>query len=109
MQAPNQYKSPHKIATSAYDCQAQLLILNVLHFFKEVKKRPSLLSGKPSEVAARALNVNKSTFSRISKRLDAKNKIENPRKKIRRRPKKQFDSFDIDAIKNVIKGMYRDK
>lgn len=109
MNAPNSYKSPHKIATTAYDVQAQMLILNVLHFFQAAKKNQQLILGKPSDVAARALNVHRSTFSRIAKRMHDKNKLENPRKKIKRRPKKEFDTFDIDAIKSVIKSFYRDK
>jgi hypothetical protein len=109
MNQANSHKSPHKIRTSAYDVQAQLLILNVLHFFREAENNPTLLQGGATVVSARALNISRTTIFHIEQRQTQVGQVENPRKKINQRNSKSFDSFDIAALKNVVKGFYADK
>jgi transposase len=69
---------------------------------QSVKKHPELLSGRPTDVAARALNVGRSTINRIKKTGTT-----TPKKRTGRPPK--FDEFDTVSIQNIIKEFYRNK
>jgi hypothetical protein len=101
------FEAPYQLNTSAYDIQAQKLIFNVLHFIRETRAHPELLIGWPSEVAARALNINRKTFKNLSDRIEITGELQNPRHKITKTAKKVFDDFDIDATKQVITELFR--
>jgi hypothetical protein len=102
---PN-YVSPHSVSTNGYNSQAQKLILNVLHFFKMAKKDSSLLLGEPLQLASRALNVNKNTFTNIEKEKLSCGKFSTPKRVRVKWIREKFDSFDINALKNIIAGFY---
>lgn len=98
------YKSPHMVKTCGFTSQSRKLIVNVLHFIKTSKKQPELLDGTPTDVAARALNISKNTFTNISK-----TGLTSPKKRPGRTPKLYFDEFDKISIANIIKEFYRNK
>jgi len=109
-ETPSQSASPKCIKTSAYNSQAQRLILNVLHFFKESASNPDFLKGGPRDLASRALKVSKRYLTNIS-RLSDTSVLRTPRKKLiyKKSKRDNFDSFDIQAIKNIVKQFYSEK
>lgn len=77
------FEPPYQLNTSAYDIQAQKLMLNVLYFIRESRNHPELLIGRPSEVAARDLNVSRNTFKHATDRIEQSGTLQNPRSKIK--------------------------
>jgi len=98
------FTSPYKVKTKAYNSQARKLILNVLCFIQSSKRNPDLLQGTPTEVAARALNINPSTITNIKK-----TGVSTPTKRPGRTPKVFFDDFDKVPIKNIIQQLYKSR
>jgi len=105
------YTSPCSIKTNGYNSQAQSLIVNVMHFFREAWKNPSLLKGKPRYLASKALNIPERTLSRLAAKQKAGVEMRSPKrnKPIKKHKRDRFDSFDIQTIRNIIKSFYVSK
>jgi len=112
MTSLNNYISPHRIKCNGFNSQARKLILNVLDFFQICSVNPDLLKASPIDVASKALNISTRSFSNIKKKYNEVGKLETPKRKNRviyKRKQDLFDTFDIQAIKNIVSSFYSEQ
>jgi len=108
----NNYASPHRIKGNGFNSQARKLILNVLDFFQKSGNNPDLLKPSPLDIASKGLNISPRSFSNVKKKSNKEGKLETPKRKnkiIKKRKHDLFDTFDIQAIKNIVSSFYSEQ